>query len=65
MLNLSGNKIISLNESHTEAVKEALELYRNQLTLKLYGNTKSNFNTEYYDIEILVVDEILEKLGEV
>ena len=55
---------ISLDESHRVAMREALECYRNELTTKLYGDSPSNLSTEYFDIEIEVVDEILEQLGE-
>lgn len=58
------NKTIVLDASHRIAMREALELYRNKLTAGLYGDSSSNLKTEYFDIEIEVVDEILELLGE-
>ena len=43
------------------AIRNALELYRNELTNKLL-NCEAD-STEYYDIELEETDEILEKLG--
>jgi hypothetical protein len=38
-------------------------MYRNEVTRRLYSEVKSNFVTEYHDIMLLEIDEILEVLG--
>jgi hypothetical protein len=54
---------VILSESNREIIKDALEMYRNEVTKKLYSDVKSNYTTEYHDIMILEIDEILEVLG--
>ena len=57
-------KNIKLSESEREVIRDALEMYRNEVTKRLYSEVKSNFTTEYHDIMILEIDEILEIVSE-
>jgi len=64
MIDRLDTKSIFLSDSNRIIIREALEAHRNELTAKLYGDVPSNCSTEYFDIEIQEVDEILEQLGE-
>jgi hypothetical protein len=59
---LENFKDIKLSESNREILKDALEMYRNEVTKRLYSEVKSIFVTEYHDIMLLEIDEILENL---
>ena len=54
---------VIFSESNRDIIKDALEMYRNEVTRRLYSEVKSNFVTEYHDIMLLEIDEILEVLG--
>ena len=54
---------VIFSESNRDIIKDALEMYRNEVTRRLYSEVKSNFVTEYHDIMLLDIDEILEVLG--
>lgn len=56
---LTNTREIPLNDSNRMIIRSALELYRNETTIKLYGDL---CNIEYYDIELLEIDEILQLL---
>jgi len=64
MFDLANNKSITLDEGHRELLREVLEKHRNEVTLKLYGNSETVFTTVYHDIELDTIDEILSLLGE-
>jgi len=59
---LENFKDINLSESNREIIKDALEMYRNEVTKRLYSDVKSIFVAEYHDIMLLEIDEILENL---
>jgi ribosomal protein L20A (L18A) len=59
---LQNYKDIKLSESNREIVRDALEMYRNKVTERLYSDIGTNY-TNYHDIMILEIDEILEVLG--
>jgi|APGre2960657404_1045060.scaffolds.fasta_scaffold252889_1 hypothetical protein len=60
---LQDYKNITLSVSNRNIIRDALEMYRNEMTKKLYSDVESNFTTEYYDIELLEIDEVIEILG--
>ena len=65
MLDIFENyELIRLSESNRYLVRNALELYRNQITAKLYGDIEDDIDPVYHDIELLEIDEILELLKE-
>ena len=59
---LQNYKDIKLSESNREIIRDALEMYRNVVTKRLYSDVKTNY-ANYHDIMILEIDEILEVLG--
>ena len=59
---LQNYKDIKLSESNREIIKDALEMYRNVVTKRLYSDVRTNY-ANYHDIMILEIDEILEVLG--
>jgi hypothetical protein len=50
---------IKLSESNRSIIRDALEAYRNEVTAKVYGDTESVFDTEYHDIMLDEIDEIM------
>jgi hypothetical protein len=60
---LENYKDIKLSESYRDIIRDALELYRNEVTKRLHSEVESIFVTEYHDIMLLEIDEILEVLG--
>jgi len=52
-------KTVKLSESNRQILRDALEYYRNAVTVSLY--TEGN---EYEDIELLEIDEILNTIGD-
>jgi hypothetical protein len=59
---LQNYKDIKLSESNREIIRDALEMYRNVVTKRLYSEVRTNY-ANYHDIMILEIDEILEILG--
>ena len=59
---LQNYKDIKLSESNREIIRDALEMYRNEVTERLYSDVRTNY-ANYHDIMILEIDEILEVLG--
>ena len=62
MIDLSDNKTFVFAVNHRILLRDALEAYRVQVTKQLFNDATSM--TEYHDIELDEIDEILEKLGE-
>jgi hypothetical protein len=58
---LENYKDIKLSESNREIIRDALEMYRNEVTKRLYSEVGTNY-ADYHDIMILEIDEILEVL---
>ena len=59
-MNILENYIdIKLSESNRSIIRDALEAYRNEVTAKVYGDTESVFDTEYHDIMLDEIDEIM------
>jgi hypothetical protein len=60
MLECENYRTVELSESNREIILTALELYRTTVTEKLCDDP-----TEYHDIELLEIDEIIETIGSV
>lgn len=60
---LENVKNVKLSESNRDIIRDALEMYRNEVTKRLYAEVESNYVNEYHDIMLLEIDEILEVLG--
>jgi hypothetical protein len=54
---LQNYKDIKLSESNREIIRDALEMYRNVVTKRLYSDVRTNY-ANYHDIMILEIDEI-------
>ena len=55
---------VKLSQSNREVIREALEMFRNHVTLMAYGDTESHYDGEYLDIMLDEVDEILQFVEE-
>lgn len=59
---LSDNKTFVFAVNERIMLRDALEAHRVRVTKRMFNDDLSR--TEYHDIELLEIDEMLEKLGE-
>jgi hypothetical protein len=62
MIDLADKKTFVFAVNHRIMLRDALEAYRLQVTKRMFNDVPSM--TEYHDIELDEIDEILEQLGE-